>query len=708
MSPSAPKDKWEKRAAKLRETLLEHDRAYTAGAAKISDREYDELYRELINIEREHPDLVTPDSPSQRVGAPLEAAQGFEKVAHEVPMLSIESLFDEEEVREFEKKVRRQLKFEGDEKLEWVLEPKFDGVSASLTYENGEFVRGVTRGDGSVGEDITRNLRTVGNIPLTLSGDKRDVPTKLEVRGEVVIRRDRFASFNERRVEAGEAPLANPRNAVAGALRRNDPAEVKRYPLEFFPWAVMQLEGSEDPATHIELLAALADWAIPLWPAEEVCGSLQECFAYHDRMEENRNDIPFDVDGVVAKLNSIELRKRLGLTARATRWQYAHKFAALEATTTLRAIEVQVGNNGRLTPRAHLDPVEVGGVTVRHTTLHNADHVAALGLRIGDRVFVHRAGDVIPQISSVADAAKGKAAKDWSGGIPESLFEESDSSKLRAGVFTAWREEFVMPTHCPSCGTEVLEEGKYFRCPNLYRCRPQVVGRTIQLVGRGAFEIEGIGEKQIAQLVDANLLETPADLFFLRDHEAELLELERWGEKSVSNLLAEIDEKRKLPFSRFLAALSIPEVGPATAKLLASSFENLGELASADLDALQHIHGIGPEMAEEIERWFKLDENQQLLERLSEAGVEPEKGKAAVTDGVFAGKSFVFTGKLETLSRPEAKRIVEEAGARTVSSISAKIDYLVVGGKPGSKAKKAAELGVEVLSEQELLQLLGR
>ena len=378
------------------------------------------------------------------------------------------------------------------------------------------------------------------------------------------------------------------------------------------------------------------------------------------------------------------------------------------ATTTLRAIEVQVGNNGRLTPRAHLDPVEVGGVTVRHTTLHNADHVAALGLRIGDRVFVHRAGDVIPQISSVANAAKGKAAKGWADGIPESLFEESDESKLRAGVFTDWREEFAMPTHCPSCGTEVLAEGKYFRCPNLYRCRPQVVGRTIQLVGRGAFEIEGIGEKQIAQLVDANLLETPADLFFLRDHEAELLKLERWGEKSVSNLLAEIDEKRKLPFSRFLAALSIPEVGPATAKLLATSFEDLAELAAADLEALQHIHGIGPEMAEEIETWFKLDENQQLLERLSEAGVEPEKGKAAATDGVFAGKSFVFTGKLETLSRPEAKRIVEEAGARTVSSISAKIDYLVVGGKPGSKAKKAAELGVEVLSEQELLQLLGR
>lgn len=696
-----------RRAAELRETLLGHDRAYTAGAATISDREYDLLYRELVALEREDPDLVTPDSPTRRVGAPLEGSQGFDKVAHEVPMLSIESLFDEAEVREFEKKVRRQLKFEDDEPLEWVCEPKFDGVSASLVFEGGKFVRGVTRGDGAVGENITQNLRTVRNIPLDLCGEQRAVPTKLEVRGEVVIRRSRFADFNERRVEAGEAPLANPRNAAAGALRRNDPAEVARYPLEFYPWAVMQLEGAEDFSTHMELLKALGEWGIPLWPAEEIAASLDECFEYHDRLEETRHEIPFDVDGIVAKLNSIELRRRLGLTARATRWQYAHKFAALEATTLLRAIEVQVGNNGRLTPRAHLDAVEVGGVTVRHTTLHNADHVASLGLRIGDSIFVHRAGDVIPQISAVATAASGKAPQDWADRIPESLFEPG-GSKLRAGVFTQWRQEFAMPSECPSCGAEVLAEGKYFRCPNLYHCRPQVVGRTLQLVGRGAFEIEGIGEKQIAQLFDANLLETPADLFFLREHETKLLELERWGAKSVSNLLAEIDEKKKLPFARFLAALSIPEVGVATAKLLAASFEDLAELASADSEALQDIHGIGPEMAEEIESWFKRDENQRLLERLTEAGVEPEKGQAASTDGVFAGKSFVFTGKLETLSRPEAKRIVEEAGARTVSSISSKIDYLVVGGKPGSKAKKAAELGVEVLSEEELLQLLGR
>lgn len=696
----------EKRAKELREVLLEYDRAYYAGTPKISDREYDELFRELQGLERDDPKLVTADSPTQRVGAPLEEGESFEKVEHEVPMLSIESLFSEDEVREFEKKVRRQLKLEDEEPLEWVLEPKFDGVSASLIYENGVFVRGVTRGDGSVGEEITQNLKTVRNIPLELVSAKRDAPAKLEVRGEVVIRRENFARFNEQRAAAGEATLANPRNAAAGALRRNDPGEVSRYPLEFYPWAVPQLEGTEDFATHTELLAALADWGVPLWPADEIGANLEECFAYHDRLEENRADIPFDVDGIVAKLNSIALRKRLGLTARATRWQYAHKFAALEATTTLRAIEIQVGNNGRLTPRAHLDPVEVGGVTVRHTTLHNADHVASLGIRIGDRVFVHRAGDVIPQVSAVAEAAKGKAPKGWKDGVPESLLDED--GELREAVFSDWRAEFAMPAKCPSCGTKVLEEGKYFRCPNLYKCRPQVVGRTIQLVGRGAFEIEGIGEKQIAQLCDAGLLETPADLLYLSEHRDALLELERWGEKSVANLLEEIEEKKTLPFARFLTALSIPEVGVATAKLLAASFETIDSLAEATLESLQDIHGIGPEMAEDIVGWFAREENRELLERLLASGLQIEKPKAPAGGGQFSGKSFVFTGKLETLSRAEAKRVVEEAGARTVSSISAKTDYLVVGGKPGSKAKKAADLGVEVLSEAELLEMLGR
>lgn len=695
-----------KRAAELREALTEHGRLYyVEGRPVISDGEYDELFRELQTLEADHPELVTPDSPTRRVGAPLPEGQGFEKVEHEVPMLSIESLFTEDEVREFEAKVRRQLKLEDDAPLEWVCEPKFDGVSASLIYEDGELVRGVTRGDGSVGELITRNLRTIRNLPLALSSELRPVPTKLEVRGEVVIRRDAFARFNERRVEAGETPHANPRNSTAGALRRNDPAEVSRYPLEFFPWAVPQLEGVE-VETHVELTRALGEWGIPLWPQQEVCPDLEACFRYHDRMEEQRHEIPFDVDGVVVKLNSIGLRRRLGLTARATRWQYAHKFAALEATTTLRAIEVQVGNNGRLTPRAHLDPVEVGGVTVRHTTLHNADHVAALGLTIGDRVFIHRAGDVIPQVTSVAESAKGKAPKGWNDSVPESLFDEG-SDEPRAGVFWRYREAFSMPERCPSCDTALVAEGKYWRCPNVYACGPQVIGRTLQMAGRGAFEIEGLGEKQIAQLFEAGLMETPADLFFLKDHEDALLELERWGKKSVSNLLAELEQKRRVPFARFVAALSIPEVGGATARLLAQHYPTIEALAAAELEELQEIHGIGPELAAELTSWFERDENRALLARLDEAGVEVLAPEARSAGGVLEGKGVVFTGKLEEMSRAEAKRKVEDHGGRAGSSVSSKTDYLVVGGKPGNKAKKAEELGVKVLTEREFLELLG-
>ncbi len=600
-----------RRVAELTAELLEHDRRYyVEGAPSISDAEYDALFRELRELEEAHPELVDADSPTQRVGAPLPEGQGFEKVAHEVPMLSIESLFTEEEVRDFEAKVRRQLKLDDEAPLDWVLEPKFDGVSASLLWLDGRFVRGLTRGDGAVGEDITANLRTVRNVPLKLRGKP---PALLEVRGEVLITRERFAAFNREREARGEPRLANPRNATAGALRRNDPAEVRRYPLEFYPWAVARLEGVGFER-YTELLRALRGWGIDLWGEDGTADTIEGCLEYHRRMEARRAEIPFDVDGVIAKLDDLRLRERLGTTARATRWQYAHKFTALEATTILRAIEVQVGNNGRLTPRAHLDPVEVGGVTVRHTTLHNASHVESLGLAIGDRVFVYRAGDVIPQVGGVAEPANGKAPRDWDGLVPEELYgappldaseeersaeqvaEETDASsqsarkahvrpnEIRPGVFWRWRESFAMPERCPACDTPVVAEGKYFRCPNVYGCPPQVFGRTVQMAGRGGFEIEGLGEKQVRQLYEAGLLETPADLFFLAGRRDELLELDRWGEKSVANLLAEIDERRRVPLERFLVALSIPDVGGATA---------LGPECECDPDIMTFENGSG-------------------------------------------------------------------------------------------------------------------
>ncbi len=396
--PSSPAG----RARDLREQILHHDRLYyIEGRTEVSDAEYDALLRQLKELEAAHPELVTPDSPTQRVGAPLPEGQGFSRVRHEVPMLSIESLVTPEEVREFVAGIQRFLAQPAGEELAWHVEPKFDGVSASLVYEDGRFVRGATRGNGEIGEDITQNLRTVRNLPLALSAEKRALPRRIEVRGEVLIARARFAALNRERERTGQALLANARNATAGALRRNDPAEVARYPLEFHVWAVVRVEGAEELATHTELFRALADWGLPDSGHGKLVLGTEACLAYHDEIEARRNEFPFEMDGIFAKLERLDLRARLGATSRATRWQYAHKFAAQEATSLLRAIEAQVGANGRLTPRAYVDPVEVLGVTVRHATLHNADHVASLGLMVGARVFLRRAGDVIPQITGV-------------------------------------------------------------------------------------------------------------------------------------------------------------------------------------------------------------------------------------------------------------------------------------------------------------------
>lgn len=691
------------RAKELRERLGRYDRLYYLdGHSEVSDEEYDALFRELRDLEEAHPELVTHDSPTQRVGAPLPEGQGFKKVRHEIPMLSIESLFGEDEVREFVEKIHRFLGTDKEGEFDWHVEPKFDGVSAALTYVNGILVRGLTRGDGQVGEDITANLKTVRNIPLELSSTARAVPELVEVRGEVVIQRQRFAAFNREREHAGQPILANPRNATAGALRRNDPAEVKRYPLELHVYAVPRIVGASFE-THSALMAEMGEWGLPDSGYGQLVHGLEGCLAYHADIEARRDSIPFDIDGIVAKLERLDLRERLGATSRATRWQYAHKFPAREATTLLRAIEVQVGTNGRLTPRAHVDPVEVMGVTVRHATLHNADHVAALGVRVGDRVFLRRAGDVIPQITAVAEAAQGRAPADWRDGVPEALLEDGE---IRPGVTWKWRGEFEMPDRCPACGSEVVEEGKYFRCPNVLHCRPQVVGRTLQLAGRTAFEIDRIGEKMVEQLVDAGQIRTPADLFHL-DPEV-LVGLERWGKKSVDNLMEQIEERRKVPFARFLVALAIPDVGSATARLLARNHPALDYLRAAGVEDLQNLDGIGPEVAERVTSWFAAAQNQAFLERLFEGGVEIVDPVEDARGGAFEGKSVVFTGTLEAMTRAEAKRAVERQGGRVASSVSVRTDYLIQGGKPGSKAKKAKELGVGVLLEPEFRELLGR
>lgn len=699
--------KSKKRAAWLREELQRHNRLYyTESRPEVSDAEYDQLFRELQELELAHPELVSASSPTQRVGAPLPEGESFAKVEHVEAMISIDSLFAEEEVRDFEERIERFLKLENGDDLEWSVEPKFDGVSAALIYEGGVLVRALTRGDGRVGEDVTQNLRTVRNIPMALDTSTRPAPALLEVRGEVLIALARFEELNKRRQAEGLELFANPRNTTSGAVRRNDPAEVARYPLEFHTYAAPRCEGHEF-ATQTELNEALVEWGIPFSGHGKTVRGLEACLAYHDELEAKRDELPFEVDGVVAKLNDLGLRARLGKTARAHRWQYAHKFAPREATTLLRAIEISVGTNGRLTPRAHVEPVEVGGVTVRHTTLHNAEHVESLGIKIGDRVFVHRAGDVIPQINGVAKAAKGRAPKGWDDTLPEEL--RTEEGEVRPGIFHEFAEAFHAPKACPACGTASVQDGKYWRCPNLHACQPQLVGRTWQMAGRRAFEIDRIGEKQIAQLFEAGLLESPADLFFLDENEEKreaLVALERWGAKSVDNLLSQIEERRQVPFDRFLVSLCIPEVGTATGRLLSQRFETLEALRETTVEELVEIDGIGDEVASQIVSWFAAPENQALLGRMAEGGVEPVYGGNEVTGGAFSGKTVVFTGTLEGMTRAEAKTVVENQGGKVASSVSSKTDFLIVGGKPGSKAKKAEEKGVTVLLEPAFLERL--
>lgn len=685
-----------RRAAELRDELRRHDRLYyVESRPEISDREYDALFRELVELEERHPELVVGDSPTQRVGAPLAEGQGFAKVEHAVPMLSIDSLFGEEEVRDFEERILRFLNLDSGDELDWVVEPKFDGVSASLIYQDGALVQALTRGNGKVGEDVTRNLRTVRNIPLSLSTERRPAPRLLEVRGEVLIDRNRFETLNRERSERGMTPLMNPRNATSGAMRRNDPSEVARYPLEFHTWAASRIEGASF-SSHTEAFAALRDWNLPDSGYGRRVRGLDACLAYHAEIEAKRFEIPFDMDGVVAKLDDFALRERLGRTARAMRWQYAHKFAAIEATSLLRAIEVMVGTNGRLTPRAHVDPVEVGGVVVRHTTLHNADHVAALGLHVGDEVFLKRAGDVIPQITGIAKPAKGRAPKGWADARPEELHDAD--GEVRPGIAWEYRAELEMPERCPACDTPTERLGVYWICPNGLSCPPQLVGRVQLLAGRQAFDIDRLGPKLIQQMVDAGMLRTPADLFHLDP--ARLIELERWGQKSVDNLMEQVEQRRRVPFQRFLVALGIPDVGPATSGWLARHFATLDDLTDAAVEDLEHLEGIGPETANAITGWFADEGNRALVARMFEGGVELVAPEPVAVGGPLEGKRVCITGTLESLSRAEAKRQVETLGGKVVSSVSTKTDYLVAGDKPGSKLKKAQELGIEVLDEE--------
>ena len=671
----------------LAREIAAHDKAYyEKDAPVIGDGEYDGLRRRNQAIEARFPALVRPDSPSQRIGAPPAAA--FAKVAHARPMLSLGNAMDEADIREFFDGVRRFLKeLQKDPALpvETVAEPKIDGLSISLRYEGGRFVLGATRGDGRTGEDVTANLRTVADIPDTIPAD---APRVLEVRGEVYMTRDDFARLNARQEDAGEKTFANPRNAAAGSLRQKDAAITAARPLCFFAYAWGEV-GGPVADTQWGFLQRLKDWGFPVDPLARLCAGVDDVLAHYRDVDGRRHGLPYAIDGMVYKINRLDWQERLGSVSRRPRWAIAHKFAAERARTVLRRIAVQVGRTGALTPVAELEPVTVGGVVVSRATLHNEDEIARKDIREGDTVIVQRAGDVIPQIVEVV--ADGRP--------PES-------------------RPFPFPDTCPECGSRAVREegGAVRRCTGGLVCPAQATERLKHFVSRDAFDLEGLGGKHIEAFRRDGLVATPADIFRLEENGDAIAGREGWGEKSAANLFAAIAAKRTIALERFIYALGVRQVGRATARLLAKQYGSLVAWRAAmdaardeDSEAygdLVNIDGIGPSVAGEIVAFFSEPHNREVLDDLAgQLTVQDFAAPAAASP--ISGKTVVLTGTLDSMTRGEAKARAEALGAKVAGSVSKKTDYVVVGADAGSKAKKAAELGVTMLSEQEWLELIG-
>jgi DNA ligase (NAD+) len=665
------------RAAWLRAELERANHAYyVLDQPELPDAEYDKLFRELQAIEAEHPDLISPDSPTQRVGG--EAASGFEPVVHDVPMLSLNNGFADEDIVAFDKRVHDTLgKAEG-EQVDYACELKFDGLAISLRYVDGVFVQASTRGDGTTGENVTENVRTIRSLPLRLKGKR--VPKVLDVRGEVLMFRRDFARMNDRQREAGQKEFANPRNAAAGSLRQLDSKITAQRPLSFFAYGIGVLEGEPMPATHSEMLDWYAEMGLPVNSERAVVKGAQGVLDFFRAVGEKRESLPYDIDGVVYKVNRRDEQDVLGFVSRAPRFALAHKFPAQEALTKLLAIDVQVGRTGAITPVARLEPVFVGGATVTNATLHNEDEVRRKDIRIGDTVIVRRAGDVIPEVVSALLERRPEDAR-----------------------------EFVMPTECPVCGSRIerLPDEAIARCTGGLFCPAQRKQALWHFAQRRALDIDGLGEKIIDQLVDQNLVRTPADLFNLGF--TTLAELDRMADKSAQNLLDSLEKAKSTTLARFIYALGIRQVGESTAKDLAKYFGSLDPIMDASLEQLLEVKDVGPIVAESIHQFFAEEHNRTVIEQLRAPGkvtwVEgPPAPKAPV--GVLAGKTVVLTGTLPTLTRDEAKEMLEAAGAKVAGSVSKKTDYVVAGADAGSKLAKAEELGVPVLDEEGLHKLL--
>jgi len=662
------------RVEALREQIRHHDFLYyVRDAPEISDAAYDALFQELKALEERFPALITPDSPTQRVGgAPLE---GFTTVEHTAPMLSLDSDQSEAALRRFDERLRKAL---GDRNVAYVLEPKLDGLSVELVYEDGLLTRAVTRGDGQRGEGITENIRTIPAVPLKLRGEAHPVPNRLAIRGEVLMRLEDFERLNAQRLAAGEEPYANPRNVAAGAVRQLDPRITATRTLDVYAYDILKAEPfPAHVTTQQQVLAALADWGLRVNDlcdsARDVAGILQ----YHQAFEAKRDDLPYEIDGVVIKLDDLAAREQLGDTSRFPRWAYAHKFPPRKEATRIVKILASVGRTGVVTPVAMLRPVELGGVTVGRATLHNREEVLRKDVREGDLVRVQRAGDVIPQVVERID----------------------EPGRQRT-------PEFRMPETCPSCGTPLVERGPFTVCTNSFECPAQLAARLAHFGSRNALDIEGLGEKSAKLFVEKGLVRQLPDLFDLKV--SELMLLEGFAQKSAENLVDAIEQASHVELARFLHGLGIPEVGVTVSRDLARHFGTFQAIREASAEALQAVEGVGPRMTEEILDFFQQPHNREVLDALLDDRIHLQEGAPSATTGPapLDGKTFVFTGGLERLTRNQAQEAVEKLGARATSSVSKKTDYVVVGTDPGSKATKARDLGLTILDEDQLLALL--
>lgn len=684
------------RLATIRQQLDDWSRRYYVDDdPAVPDAEYDRVFRQLLELEAAHPELITDDSPSQRVGG--KPAAGFETVRHAVPMLSLDNIFTADELARFDKRLQerlagRQNKATTSESqgsfdfacadvsdtpslIDYVAEPKLDGLAVSLTYEDGKLVAAATRGDGETGENITANVRTICAIPLALRGD--DWPRLLEVRGEVIMRRSGFAKLNQRQLDSGLKPFANPRNAAAGSLRQLDPAITAQRPLSFYAYVVARLEGEEWPKRHSELLARLRHWGLPVNPLVRSCRGADELARFYEDIQQQRDSLDYDIDGVVYKVDELALQQQLGFVARAPRWAMAHKFPPQEEVTELLSVDWQVGRTGALTPVARLEPVSVAGVTVSNATLHNADEIERLGLKVGDRVSVYRAGDVIPKVVGVVQHA------------------ESGKS-------------IAVPSRCPECAGEVEREAEMavLRCINGLSCPAQLKESLRHFASRRAMDIDGLGDKLVAQLVEAELVHSPADLYRLTIEQ--LTSLERMGEKSATNLLAALVASKQTTLARFLFALGIREVGETTAASLAAEFGELDALLTANEARLCEVDDVGPVVASHVVSFFAEAHNREVIQQLLEQGINWPKPEQPLGAQPLAGQTWVLTGSLEAMSRDQAADRLKQLGAKVAGSVSKKTSCVVAGAKAGSKLVKAESLGIQVLNEAELQALLAQ